>query len=120
MSRALYTNAMQRMKRAWKHLPNRPRRALTFILGMLLVIASPIFGAIPGPGGMILFLLGIAILATEFTWAERVRDLILSFLSSISLYIRRHPRFSSLLIFAGLLLTSAVIYIFYMRISYLQ
>lgn len=104
------------MKMAWKRLPNSPRRILTFILGMLLVITAPLFGAIPGPGGMILFLLGIAILATEFTWAERMRDLTLSLLRQAGMYVQRHPRFSTFLIIVALMTASASAYIFYSHI----
>lgn len=104
------------MKMVWKRLPNSPRRVLTFILGMLLVLTAPLFGAIPGPGGMLLFLLGIAILATEFTWAERMRDLILSLLKQGALYIRRHPRFSLFLAVVTVVAASAAAYVFYMHI----
>lgn len=37
-------------------------------------------GSIPGPGGIPVFLAGIAILASEFSWAERLRDLILEYI----------------------------------------
>ena len=104
---------MQRMKMAWKRLPNSPRRILTFILGMLLVITAPLFGAIPGPGGMILFLLGIAILATEFTWAERMRDLILRLLAHAGHYVRIHPRFSIFLTIVALIAATTSLYVFY-------
>lgn len=111
-----YTNSMQRLKMAWKRLPNNPRRVLTFILGMLLVLTAPLFGAIPGPGGMLLFLLGIAILATEFTWAERLRDLILGALRGTGQYVRDHPRFSTFLIFVAIMAASASAYVFYTHI----
>lgn len=111
-----YTSNMQRMKMAWKRLPNNPRRILTFILGMLLVITAPLFGAIPGPGGMVLFLLGIAILATEFTWAERVRDMVLGALKHSGQYVRDHPRFSTFLIFVAIMAASASAYVFYTQI----
>ncbi len=48
-----------------------------FLLGMLLVTIAPFFGAIPGPGGIIVFLAGIAVLASEFDWAENLKEVVM-------------------------------------------
>jgi uncharacterized protein (TIGR02611 family) len=45
-------------------------RAGIFVLGSLVVIAGLIMFVTPGPGWLAL-ILGLAILATEFSWAER-------------------------------------------------
>ncbi|GAB3427644.1 TIGR02611 family protein [Flindersiella endophytica] len=45
-------------------------RAGIFVLGTLIVIAGLIMFITPGPGWLAL-ILGLAILATEFSWAER-------------------------------------------------
>jgi uncharacterized protein (TIGR02611 family) len=45
-------------------------RAGIFVLGTLVVIAGLIMFVTPGPGWLAL-ILGLAILATEFSWAER-------------------------------------------------
>lgn len=85
------------MKMTWKKLPDSPRRILTFILGVLLVLSAGILGPLPGPGGMILFLLGIAVLATEFTWAEHLRDYLLGMMHRVIAYVREHPRLTAVL-----------------------
>lgn len=63
----------QYVKSWWKAIPQSVRRAAVFVVGMLLIIVSPIVGTIPGPGGIIVFLAGISILASEFDWAENLR-----------------------------------------------
>lgn len=40
-------------------------------LGVLLMLASPFLGIIPGPGGMFVFLAGLWLLAKNHGWAER-------------------------------------------------
>lgn len=107
---------MQRMKMTWKSLPDSPRRILTFILGVLLVITAGLIGPIPGPGGMILFLLGIAVLATEFTWAENLRDYLLALLKQAGQYIRVHPRLTAILFTISLVVVSLCAYVFYTQI----
>lgn len=107
---------MQRFKRTWKRLPDKPRRILTLILGSLLIITSALIGWIPGPGGMIPFLLGIAILATEFEWAERFRDWVLGWLKRLGRYFRAHPFLSTAIVTVGLIAVFLLAYVFYMHI----
>jgi hypothetical protein len=57
-------------------------RALGFWGGVLLVIISPVVGAIPGPGGVVVFALGAGLMLKNSRWAKRK-------------YVRfkmRHPR----------------------------
>lgn len=82
---------MQRFKHHWLQLPRSTRRPLVFILGTLLILLSGLVGWLPGPGGMVPFLLGIAVLATEFTWAERLRDWIMERLHSLRSYLTKEP-----------------------------
>lgn len=42
-----------------------------------MIFATPFVGIIPGPGGIILFVTGIAILASEFDWAEALKEFFL-------------------------------------------
>jgi uncharacterized protein (TIGR02611 family) len=42
------------------------------ILGLLVMVAAAVTGPLPGPGGIPLFLLGLAIWATEFAWAHQL------------------------------------------------
>lgn len=65
-------------------------------LGVLLIILAGLVGWLPGPGGTVIFLLGIAVLATEFEWAERLRDYLLGLLRELGHYIRRHPTLSAI------------------------
>lgn len=61
----------------WKRQPKTVRKPLVLILGLLLVIISPFTGVLPGPGGIPIFILGMAILASEFAWADRLKDFML-------------------------------------------
>lgn len=53
----------------WRKLPNPLRWFTIAIVGTTLVVVGIIFLVIPGPG-IPLIIAGLAILATEFTWAE--------------------------------------------------
>ena len=61
----------------WKRRPTALRKALVFAFGILLLCLSPIVGSVPGPGGIALFLLSIAILASEFDWADQLKTFFL-------------------------------------------
>ena len=43
-----------------------------FILGCLLLVMVPIIGLFPGPGGVLLFPVGMALALQNSTWAKRV------------------------------------------------
>lgn len=49
-----------------------PKKIGVDILGILLIIASGLVGWLPGPGGIPLFLGGLALLASNHEWAERL------------------------------------------------
>lgn len=57
----------------WRSKPTSVRKPFTFALGLVLIMAAPLVGWIPGPGGIIIFLAGISVLATEFDWAETLK-----------------------------------------------
>lgn len=61
------------MKRRWKRIPKAVRKPLVFIIGFAVVATGLVMLVIPGPGWAAIFV-GFAILATEFAFAERVRD----------------------------------------------
>lgn len=44
---------------------------MLFSLGVALVIISPIIGVLPGPGGLILFPLGLMLCLQNSQWAKR-------------------------------------------------
>ncbi|MFC4292874.1 PGPGW domain-containing protein [Sphingorhabdus arenilitoris] len=46
-------------------------RMLMLVIGWLLIIASPIIGALPGPGFLILFPIGLAMVLKNSRWAKK-------------------------------------------------
>ncbi len=42
-----------------------------FFLGCLLIVISPLVGAIPGPGGVFVFAAGLALVLRNSEWAKR-------------------------------------------------
>jgi uncharacterized protein (TIGR02611 family) len=47
-------------------------RVLVAALGVLLILLGAVTGPLPGPGGIPLVLLGLAVWASEFEWAQRL------------------------------------------------
>lgn len=81
---------MERIKHHWKRVPAGIRRPIVLIVGSLFIIAAALTGWLPGPGGIPLFLIGIAILATEFERAQKLRDLILRWIHAFGQWYRRN------------------------------
>jgi hypothetical protein len=56
-------------------MPARQRhpvlRIVLLALGILLVVLSPVVGAIPGPGGIFVFAAGLALILPNSLWARR-------------------------------------------------
>ena len=73
--RSLY----QRLRR------NAQVRFALFVVGVLLIVASPVVGILPGPGFLILFPVGLMLCLQNSAWAKRryVR------------FKRRHPRYGA-------------------------
>ena len=42
-----------------------------FVLGIILIILSPVAGVIPGPGGVIVFGIGLGLVLKTSMWAKR-------------------------------------------------
>lgn len=59
------------VKSNWKKLPHPIRWIVASTVGFTLVILGLVFMVLPGPG-IPLVIAGLAILATEFAWAEIV------------------------------------------------
>ncbi len=57
-------------------------RSCLFVLGLMLMIASPLAGVLPGPGGILLFAAGLALTLKYSEWAKR----------KYVGFKRRHPR----------------------------
>lgn len=75
----------------WKRQPKTVRQPFVLVLGLFLVIISPFTGVLPGPGGIPIFLLGVAILASEFDWADRFKKFVLHHAPA---WVRRYWRFT--------------------------
>lgn len=50
---------------------SKPVRTTLFVVGLLLIIVSPLAGAIPGPGGVFVFAAGLALALKNSEWAKR-------------------------------------------------
>jgi hypothetical protein len=50
---------------------NPALRLAAFILGCLLMIAAPLAGLLPGPGGIFLFAIGLGLALRSSIWAKR-------------------------------------------------
>jgi uncharacterized protein (TIGR02611 family) len=102
---------MERLKNRWKRVPSSIRRPVVFIVGCLFIIAAAATGWLPGPGGIPLFLIGIAILATEFEQAERFRDWILRYIHAFGRWYRRHRVVGTILLIlaAGTAITIGIL-----------
>lgn len=61
-------------RRAIRADPRKYRiyRAVVGVVGVLLILLGVTTGWLPGPGGIPLVLLGLAVLASEFPWAHRL------------------------------------------------
>jgi uncharacterized protein (TIGR02611 family) len=73
---------MERLKRGWKRTPKAIRQSLVLVVGGLVIVAGLVMLVTPGPGWAALFL-GFAIWATEFAFAEKVRDRMIHFLKQL-------------------------------------
>lgn len=58
------------------------KRWLKIIAGVIITITGIILMPVPGPGGTPVTLAGLAILATEFSWAKRLMEKMKAFLNS--------------------------------------
>ena len=59
-------------RRQWHRFIDHPAVEWTiFALGVLLILLSPVAGVIPGPGGILVFALGLAMVLKTSMWAKR-------------------------------------------------
>ncbi len=60
------------IRERWQSLSEIPMvRTTLFVLGILLMLASPAVGVLPGPGGVIVFAGGLALTLKYSEWAKR-------------------------------------------------
>ena len=60
------------MRQQWQRFIDHPVVEWTlFAIGLLLLVVSPLVGAIPGPGGVLVAGLGLALVLKTSMWAKR-------------------------------------------------
>lgn len=60
------------LRKTWFALGRVPAvRTGLFVLGIVLVLASPLVGVLPGPGGIIVFAFGFGLVLKYSEWAKR-------------------------------------------------
>jgi hypothetical protein len=60
------------LKEKWIALGKMPAvRTGLFVLGILLILSAPVVGVLPGPGGVIVFAAGLALVLKYSEWAKR-------------------------------------------------
>lgn len=79
---------MHWLHRHWKRTPTKVRKPFIFMLGFTVVGTGIVLLPLPGPGWVIIFA-GFAILATEFEFAERIRDKLVHVLKELIAMSRR-------------------------------
>jgi hypothetical protein len=61
-----------KLKERWIALGRMPAvRTGLFLFGIFLMVASPLLGVLPGPGGVIVFAAGLALVLKYSEWAKR-------------------------------------------------
>jgi len=59
-------------RKQWNAFIDHPAVEWTiFILGVILILLSPLAGIIPGPGGVFIFAIGLALVLKTSMWAKR-------------------------------------------------
>jgi hypothetical protein len=59
-------------RRQWQAFVDHPVVEWTmFVIGVILLLISPLVGAIPGPGGVIVAGVGLALVLKTSSWAKR-------------------------------------------------
>jgi putative transmembrane protein PGPGW len=77
------------------------------VLGAILIIAAPLTGWLPGPGGIPLLIAGLAVLASEFAWAHQVLHQVKTWAQDLTAWTGKQPAWlkflGTVLLFAGVL-----------------
>ncbi len=100
-----------KLHRSWRKIPTSIRRPIALFVGFTLVLLAGAIGWLPGPGGIPVFLLGIYVLASEFSWADNFKRLILSVIHSIGSWLRKNKLVGGLAITASLCVSLSVMYL---------
>lgn len=99
------------LRKQWQTVPAYIRKPVVFIVGMFFFVAAILTGWLPGPGGIPLFLVGVAILSTEFAWAKKVRDIVMNIVHACARWYRRHRTLGMILLTLGAVIGAILLYI---------
>jgi len=61
--------SLRRKWLSWGQIPIV--RQCLFLLGVLMILVSPLVGVIPGPGGVVVFAFGLGLVLKYSDWAKR-------------------------------------------------
>jgi len=81
----------------WRRkIRENPRKLMFYrigvgVLGGLLIIAAPLTGWLPGPGGIPLFIAGLAVLASEFEWTQRLLYRVKDWVKALTAWTGKQP-----------------------------
>lgn len=104
---------MHKLKRWWEQVPATIRRPVVFLVGAVFILAAALTGWLPGPGGIPLFLVGVAILATEFEQAQRFRDWILRYIERFGKWLKAHKILGTILLLLAALAAVSISVLLY-------
>lgn len=79
---------MDTLKTGWRSTPKKVRQILVGIIGVLVIIAGCFMLVFPGPGWATIFL-GLAILASEFEQANKLKLALVTKFKSALAAVRR-------------------------------
>ncbi|TCC25756.1 hypothetical protein E0H92_32340 [Kribbella speibonae] len=79
-----------------RRIRENPKKLLFYrigvgVLGGILIIAAPLTGWLPGPGGIPLFIAGLAVLASEFEWAQRLLYRVKDWVKALTAWTGKQP-----------------------------
>lgn len=83
-----YNSGMNWLYKRWKSTPKQVRKPFIFLLGFTIVGTGIVLLPLPGPGWLVIFA-GFAILASEFDFAERIRDRLVRVLKELIVICKR-------------------------------
>jgi hypothetical protein len=84
------------------------------VVGGVLILLAAVTGPLPGPGGIPLALLGLAVLASEFAWAARLLDRVKRAVIRAGKWARRQPAWLQRIgavATAGVMVTAVYVYL---------
>ncbi|MEK7153613.1 MAG: PGPGW domain-containing protein [Patescibacteria group bacterium] len=108
---------MHRAKHWWSRTPSAVRKPLVLIVGSLFILAAAATGWLPGPGGIPLFLIGVAVLATEFAWAERLRDKLMDIVKHAGHAWKSHKIIGTVILILCAVIAAAIAYSSYQKLG---